>query len=73
MSNIKKNYLRILEVISSLNCDSPYHSAVGRKFKMTDIEVVALSLVAEYMSIDSENDLFKQLTATQIPNLIERS
>ena len=73
MSNIKKNYLRILEVISSLNCDSPYHSAVGRKFKMTDIEVVALSLVAEYMSIDSENDLFKQLTVTQIPNLIERS
>ncbi len=25
------------------------------------------------MSIDSKNDLFKQLTATQIPNLIERS
>lgn len=73
MSNIKKNYLRILEVISSLNCDSPHHSTVGRKFKMTDIEVVALSLVAEYMSIDSENDLFKQLTVTQIPNLIERS
>lgn len=73
MSNIKKNYLRILEVIRSLNCDSPYRSNVGRKFKMTDIEVVALSLVAEYMSIDSENDLFKQLTTTQIPNLIERS
>jgi hypothetical protein len=40
---------------------------------MSDIEVVALSLTAEYMSIDSENDLFKQLTSSSIPNLIERS
>ncbi|OYU82472.1 MAG: IS982 family transposase, partial [Flavobacterium sp. BFFFF2] len=44
---------------------------VGRKAKMTDIEVVALSLTAEYMSIDSENNLFKQLANTSIPNLIE--
>ncbi|OYU93025.1 MAG: IS982 family transposase, partial [Bacteroidetes bacterium B1(2017)] len=44
-----------------------------RKAKMTDIEVVALSLTAEYMSIDSENNLFKQLANTSIPNLIERS
>ena len=73
MSNIKKNYLRILEVISSLNCESAYRSSVGRRLKMTDIEVVALSLVAEYMSIDSENDLFKQLATASIPNLIERS
>ena len=41
--------------------------------KITDIEVVALSLTAEYMSIDSENALFKQLKGTPIDNLIERS
>ncbi len=73
MSNIVKNYLRVLEVISSLNCELEYKSRVGAKVKMSDIEVVALSLTSEYMSIDSENDLFKQLVNSSIPNLIERS
>ena len=73
MSNIVKNYLRVLEVISSLNCEMEYKSGVGAKVKMSDIEVVALSLTSEYMSIDSENDLFKQLVNSSIPNLIERS
>ena len=73
MSNIVKNYLRVLEVISSLNCELIYKSGVGRKQKMSDLEVVALSLTAEFMSIDSENSLFKQLIQAEIPNLIERS
>ena len=73
MSNIVKNYLRVLEVISSLNCELEFKSKVGRKAKMSDIEIVALSLTSEYMSIDSENDLFKQLVNSSIPNLIERS
>lgn len=73
MSNIVKNYLRVLEVISSLNCELIYKSGVGRKQKMSDLEVVALSLTAEFMSIDSENSLFKQLNQAEIPNLIKRS
>jgi IS5 family transposase len=73
MSNIVKNYLRVLEVISSLNCELIYKSGVGRKQKMSDLEIVALSLTAEFMSIDSENSLFKQLNQAEIPNLIERS
>ena len=40
---------------------------------MSDLEVVALSLTAEFMSIDSENSLFKSVVVNQIPNLIERS
>jgi hypothetical protein len=40
---------------------------------MSDLEVVALSLTAEFMSIDSENSLFKEINKQQIPNLIERS
>ena len=40
---------------------------------MSDIEVVALSLTAELMSIDSENSFFKQISLGEIPNLIERS
>ena len=73
MSNIVKNYFKVLEVISSLNCELIYKSGVGRKQKMSDLEVVALSLTAEFMSIDSENSLFKQLNQAEIPNLIERS
>ncbi len=60
MSNIVKNYFRVLEVISSLDCKSENKTDVGSKQKMSDLEVVALSLTAEFMSIDSENSLFKR-------------
>ena len=73
MFNIIKNYLRVLEVISSLNCELEFKSGVGRNQKMSDLEVVAMSLTAEFMSIDGENSLFKQITSAEIPNLIERS
>jgi hypothetical protein len=56
-----------------LNCELEYKSDVGRKQKITDLEVVALSLTAEFMSIDSENSLFKEINSKQISNLIERS
>ena len=39
---------------------------------MFDIEVVALSLIAKFMSIDSKNSLFKQLLPVEISYLIER-
>ncbi len=73
MSNIRNNYLKILDVINSLQLDFNACIVAGRKPKMTDIEVIALSLTAEYMSIDSENSLFKQLNKQEIPNLLERS
>jgi hypothetical protein len=73
MTNIVKNYLRVLEVISSLNYEFGYKSGVGRKTKISDLEIVALSLTAEFMSIGSENSLFKLVDTSQIPNLIERS
>ena len=73
MANIVKKYLRVLEIISSLNCELEFKSSVGRKCKMSDLEIVALSLTAEFMSIDSENSLFKEINNQQIPNLIERS
>nr|WP_170982975.1 IS982 family transposase [Dyadobacter frigoris] len=40
---------------------------------MTDLQVVALSLTAEYMSIDSENLLFQMIPLGSIDNLLERS
>lgn len=55
--NIVKNYFK---VIRSLNCELEYKSAVGRKKNAHDLEVVVLSLTAEFMSTDSENALFKR-------------
>lgn len=42
-----------MEVISSLNYELKFKSDVGRKQKMSDLEVVALSLTAEFMTLDS--------------------
>lgn len=61
MSNIVKNYFKILEVISSLNIVLNTEIRASRKHKMSDLEVVALSLSSEFMSIDSENSFFNQL------------
>lgn len=72
MINIVKNYFKILEVLNSLDLSQELNKR-GRKAKMSDIEVIALSFTAEYMSIDSENSLFRQLTGLGLPNLIERS
>jgi hypothetical protein len=54
MTNIVKNYFRVLEVLCSLNFELEFKSGIGRKPKMTNLAVVALSLTAEFMSIDSE-------------------
>ncbi|WP_421976007.1 IS982 family transposase [Roseivirga seohaensis] len=73
MSNIVKNYQKILHTLLPIHEQIESSPKAGRKPKMSDIEVVALSLTAEYMSIDSENSLFKQLQGGTIDNLIERS
>ncbi len=54
MSNIVKNYFKILKVISSLNIVLNTENRAGRRLKIPDLEIVALSLTSEYMSIDSE-------------------
>jgi hypothetical protein len=47
ISYIVKKYCRVLEVISSLKMDFNDIFRVGRRSKISDIEVVALSLTAE--------------------------
>ena len=37
MSNRVKNYFRVLEAISSLNCDLEYKYRAGRKDKISDL------------------------------------
>lgn len=71
MNNLNADYERILEVLRKISKDQllPYQR---RKPKLSDLELISLSLTAEFMGIDSENDLFRKLPEL-ICTKIERS
>lgn len=71
MSNLRANYERILEVLRKTSKDQLLLYQ-RRKPKLSDLELISLSLTAEYMSIDSEMDLFRQLPPS-ILSKIDRS
>ena len=77
MRNLKNNFDKILEVIKSIGADMLDKNGnffpKSRLPKLSDIELVSLSLTAEYMGIDSENNLFIRLKSVDFPNLIDRS
>lgn len=71
MNNLNANYERILEVLRKISKEQLL-SYQRRQPKLSDLELISLSLTAEYMGIDSENDLFRKLPNT-ILTRIERS
>lgn len=60
MNNLRSNYERILEVLRKISTDTQLPMQ-RRRPSMSDLELISLSLTAEYMSIDSESDLFRKL------------
>ncbi len=79
MHNIKANFDKILVVIKDILSDEINESGNylrrGTIPKFSDIEVIALSLTAECLSIDSENYLFSKLDneyEKEFENLISR-
>ena len=80
MHNIKRNFDKIFQTIKSLDLDLfdqrgniPKH---GIAPQFSDLEVISLSLTAEYMSLDSENWLFNKINSDyerDFPHIIERS
>jgi hypothetical protein len=60
MNNLNADYERILEVLRKISKEQLLIYQ-RRKPKMSDLELISLSLTAEFMSIDSENDLFRNL------------
>lgn len=60
MNNFKANYERILEVLRKISTDQQL-PVQRRRPRMSNLEVISLSLTAEYMGIDSENNLFRIL------------
>ena len=71
MNNLNANYKRILEVLRKISKDKLL-SYQRRQPMLSDLELVSLSLTAEFMGIDSENDLFRKLPKC-ISLKIERS
>lgn len=71
MNNFKANYNKILEVLKSIT-EKEQFIKQKRKPKLKDIELIAMNLTAEYMSIDSECQLFREISI-DLKNKIERS
>jgi len=71
MNNFKANYNKILEVLKSIT-EKEQFLKQKRKPKLKDIELIAMNLTAEYMSIDSECQLFREISI-DLKSKIERS
>jgi hypothetical protein len=80
MHNLKTNFDKILNITKSfykgsIDADHNYYF-YPNKPKMSDCEIIALSLVGETIGIDSENYLFGKIKSDHIHdfhNLIHRS
>jgi Transposase DDE domain len=80
MHNLKTNFDKIFHICKYVLDDELLEDGNFFKYKnspkMTDIEIVTLSLTADSLSIDSENLLFSKLKTEYIndfPNLVDRS
>lgn len=71
MNNLEASYNKILITIKNLENQESFFPQI-RKPKLQDRELVALVLVAEYLGIDSEYELFRKIPET-LSSLIERS
>ena len=60
MNNFKANYDKILKVLNIIT-DKEQFLRQNRRPKLKDIELIAINLTSEYMSIDSECQLFRVL------------
>lgn len=71
MNNFESNYDKILEILKLITTKESFLTQI-RKPKLKDIELIAMNLTSEYMSIDSECQLFRILPEV-LSNKIERS
>jgi hypothetical protein len=71
MNNFIASYEKILDILKQVETKNNFLSQI-RIPKLSDIELIAMDITAEYMSIDSEHQLFRVLPAS-LSSLIERS
>ena len=72
MSNLEASYKLILRELRKLSeLDDFYFKPI--KPKLSDLELISLILLAEFKSIDSEHQLFREIKGFEIESKIERS
>ncbi len=71
MHNFQANYNKILKVLKELDSKMDYLHQI-RKPKLRYKEIIVIDLTSEYMSIDSECQLFRILPS-DLSHKIERS
>ncbi len=72
MNNFIQNYEIILKNLNELHLEFPVFKQI-RKPKLSNLELIAMTLTSEYMGIDSESQLFRVISSTYLENKIERS
>ena len=72
MNNLIQNYEIILKELTK-TCKHITSNKQIRLPKLSDLELVALNITAEYMSINSELQLFRCISGTVLDGKIERS
>lgn len=72
MNNLIQNYKIILKELTNI-CGHIRTKKQIRVPKLSDLELVALNITAEYMSINSELQLFRTISGTELEDKIERS
>ena len=71
MNNFIQNYEFILENLSKFEISFDFKQI--RKPKLNNLELIAMNLTAEYMGINSECQLFRDISSTYLSSKIERS
>ena len=72
MNNFIQNYEIILTSLKSIELEEGVFPQI-RKPKLSNLEIIAMNLTAEYMSIISECQLFRVISKTYLEGQIERS
>ena len=72
MSNLIQNYEMILDTLKK-TCSHIECFTQIRKLKLSNLELVTLNLTAEYMSINTALQLFRDLKHTYLETKIERT
>lgn len=72
MSNFEASYKIVLNELQKISSsENFYYKPI--KPKLSDLELISLIILAEYKSIDSEHQLFRDLKGTSLESKIERS
>src|SRR5690606_33589080 len=72
MSNLQASYELILNELRKISAKENFYYKPVRP-KLSDLELISLTILAEFKSIDSEYQLFRDLQGTELEGKIERS